>query len=142
MLQLCNLSPHGVSETWVHHSTCILYFIFFIFIFASALDELRWSCKCNNCSVFFPAVSASTTWCPHMGQGKALCINGHPWQCAAAAGMEPPARAGSWLASGPDDALAFTEHLFWAGCLANRHRSPSSEGNQGMNMAMKKFSSA
>jgi len=67
-----------------------LYTVFF----PSALDELRWSCKCNDSSVFFPAVSASTTWCPSYGasQASASMGSGHPWQCAAAAGMEPPVR--------------------------------------------------
>lgn len=132
---------------WVKHGSitppvyCILFFLFLFLL----QHLMRWGGPASAIT----AVSSSLLWvlqlpgAPHMGQGRkakpyaSMAIHGNVLRQQ---GWSP--RAGSWLASGPDDALAFTEHLFWAGCLANRHRSPSSEGNQGMNMAMKKFSSA
>ena len=100
---------------------------------------MRWSSKCNNFSVFFPAVTACECFnylVPLIWGKASLCINGHPQQCAAAAEMEPPpARAGSWLASCPD-ALAFTEHLILVRKFGQqtplRFFSRDEEGNAGI----------
>ena len=162
------------SETWVHHSTCILYFfhqhLMSWGVPASAITpvtafgrlelELEW-CERKillgwlelemvagvvweentiglELECLLPCCECFNYLVPLIWGNPSLCINGHPWQCAAAAGMEPPVRAGSWLASGPD-ALAFTERLILGRKFGKQTPIPSS---QVMNRAMGELSSA